>query len=391
MTKPRILIDASVVTSIPDGLSTYVVSLLKHLPEESFERFDYSLLVNPGLEREDFWAAIEGRPFRIVEARMAAIGPRRDWHMYRFLKARGGEFDLIHNTSNSFPLAMRGGVCTIHDVTFKRWFHNPRGIPGARHAAAAYLSAAVRHCLRRAQAIISVSHSTRDEIARLFHPSPAQLEKIIVIHEGWEHLQGYAEEEPSSSERPDVGYIFFLGSFRRHKNLERLLEAFALAADRIPAGKKLVISGSSNRLSPAMQRRVEDLNRSGERVVFTGYVSNARVRRYYEQADAFIFPSLAEGFGIPVLEAFYYGTPLLCSRTTSLPEVAGPAALYFNPFDAHDIARAIVEIYGEPGLREKLVALGRERLQAFSWSSAARETVAVYERCLASSPAPRSR
>lgn len=378
--KKRILIDASVVTSIPDGLSIYVVNLLKHLPAASFDDFDYALLVNPGFDRPDFRAAIEGRPFRIVEAPIAPIGPRRDWTMYRFLKRHAADYDLIHNTSNSYPLYMTGGVSTIHDVTFKSWFHNPGGVPGARHLASFYLSMVVRHCLRRADRIISVSHSTKEEIRRLFGATPAQLERVRVIHEGWEHLDDYKDEE--AFVRPAGGYIFFLGSYRVHKNLERLLEAFELAAPRIPADKALVISGSSDKLSDGLRDRIGRLNAAGERVRFTGYLSNAGVRNHYAHADAFIFPSLAEGFGIPILEAFYFETPLLAARTTSIPEVAGDAALYFDPSDARDIAEAIVRFYAEPDLGASLVARGRERMRQFSWAKAAAETVGVYRECL---------
>ena len=382
MTKKKILIDASVVTSIPDGLSIYVVNILKHLPAASFEEFDYSLLVKPGFDpRPDFRAAIEGRPFRIVEAPVAPIGPRRDWTMYRFLKRHAAEYDLIHNTSNAWPIYMKGGVSTIHDVTFKSWFHNPGGVPGARHLAASYMSMVIRVCLRRADRIISVSHSTKEEIRRLFGATPAQLGKVRVVHEGWEHLDDYKDEEPF--ERPEGGYIFFLGSYRVHKNLARLLEAFELAAPRIPADKKLVISGSSDKLSGGLRDRIDRLNADGERVLFTGYLSNAGVRNHYAHADAFIFPSLAEGFGIPILEAFYFETPLLAARTTSIPEVAGEAALYFDPFDAADIADAIVRFYAEPELGPALVARGRERMQQFSWAKAAAETVDVYRECLA--------
>ena len=117
-------------------------------------------------------------------------------------------------------------------------------------------------------------------------------------------------------------------------------------------------------------------------MVFTGYVSNACVSRLYREADAFIFPSLSEGFGLPVLEAFHYGTPLLCSNATSLPEVAGDAALYFDPHDAGAIADAIVRFYADPKLGPRLAEAGRRRLREFSWAKAARETVDLSRRCL---------
>jgi glycosyltransferase involved in cell wall biosynthesis len=376
--KKRVLIDASTVTDIPDGLSVYIINLLRHLPESSFDEIDYTILTLPQVDREDFRSAIADKPFRRIERQIAGIGPRRDWAMRRFFKAHGREFDLVHITSNSYPFALKGGVWTVHDVTFKRWFHNPRGVPGARHLAVAYMSSFIRHALRHADRVIAVSKSTRDDIWTQFRPSERQMDKIGVVYEGWEHLDDYPVESCHDFVPSEDGYIFFLGSFRPHKNLERFLEAFELALDRLPKGKKLVISGSSNRLSPSMRERVERLNRDGERVRFTGYISNACVGRYYQDADAFIFPSLAEGFGIPSLEAFYYGTPLLCAHTTSIPEVAGDAALYFDPTDVRSMADAMVRFYADPALGPELARKGRERLQLFSWRKAAEETVAIY-------------
>ena len=375
--KTRMLIDASVVTSVSDGLSIYVINLLKHLPEEAFAEFDFSILVTPGLDRPEFFAAISGRHFRLIEEKIAPIGPRRDWDMFRFLRRRGREFDLVHITSNQYPFALKGGICTIHDVTFKRWFHNPGGIPGARFAAVSYLTAVVANCLRRASRIIADSESTRQEVITLFRASPRQIEKIDVVHLGWEHLLDEPGDETGPLPYPARSFLLFLGTFRPHKNLAGLLEGFKRVIADLPADKKLVVSGSSP-VSPELKATVDSINRDGERIVFTGYLSSADVRRHYAQADAFVFPSLAEGFGLPVLEAFHYGVPLLCSDRTSLPEIAGEAALYFDPADPGSIGRAILRFYRQPGLREELVARGRERLREFSWRQTAERTLAIY-------------
>lgn len=380
----KVLIDASSVTNAVDGLSVYIVNLIKHLPESSFADFDYTILLNPGVEWPDLSAAVKERALTEIRARIAPIGPRRDWDMARFLRRHGRRFDLVHITSNNYPFALRNGVCTIHDVTFKTWFDRRRGIPGSAWAARLYLTLVIGNALRRARAIVAVSESTRQEIGRLFGASEEEMGKIRVIHEGWEHLAAYESEgcDPFPFERG--GYLFFLGSYRVHKNLTRLLEAFRLALPDIPDGKVLVVSGSSGRLSEANRHLVAEINGAGERVLFTGYVSNACVRRLYEKADAFIFPSLSEGFGLPVLEAFHSGTPLICSHATSLPEVAGDAALYFDPESVEDIAAAIVRFYREPSLGPALAEAGRQRLRRFSWSKAAAETVDVYRACLSS-------
>lgn len=377
--KPRVLIDASVITATSDGLSVYVINLLKYLPAESFEQFEFTVLYTPGLNRPDFFSAVEGRAFRFIEHKIAPIGPRRDWDWFRFLRQHAKEFDLVHITSSQYPLALRGGIATIHDVTFRHWFHNPGGVPGAGYLAVAYMTQVVSHCLRRAGRIIADSSATKREILSEFRPTPAQSSKVEVIHLGWEHLLDAKGGELQNVPYADQSYLYFLGTFRLHKNLPRLIEAFRLALDDIPVDKMLVISGDkSDRLSPAVSAMVADINSKGTRVYFTGYLSDADVEQHYKKADAFVFPSLMEGFGLPVLEAFHHGVPLLCSDRTSLPEIAGDAAIYFDPTDAHSIAAAIRSFFAQPSLREQLIEKGRDRLREFSWKMTAAKTVAVY-------------
>jgi glycosyltransferase involved in cell wall biosynthesis len=230
--------------------------------------------------------------------------------------------------------------------------------------------------------VICVSDFTRRELSQLFRATADEQARMIVIPEGWEHLSE-ANDNCEKFSFEDGGYVFFLGSYRLHKNMTKLLKAFLLAAGRIPHRKKLVISGTSNRLSDADRALVQKINAEGDRVVFTGYVSTACVHRLYTHADAFIFPSLAEGFGLPVLEAFYCQTPLLCAGVSSLPEVAGDAALYFDPTDPAAIADAMVNFYSDPSMGAELIKKGNERLKVFSWTRTAEATVELYRECLA--------
>lgn len=380
----KILIDASSVTARADGLSTYIVQLIRHLPAAAQGDFDFTLLVNPDLEREDLRDAIADGNMRVLETPVAAIGPRRDWHMLRLMRRLRAEFGLIHITAMTYPLAMRGGVCTIHDLTYRRWLDDRPGLPGSAHAARLYLDANIRHCVAHAQAIIAVSEATKQDIARLAGVAPEALTKAVVIHEGWEHMASRQSQDRDDriGGLPTGNYLFFLGSHRLHKNLDALVQGFDKALDRIPADKQLVITGTSDRLSAALRLRVDAINRDRSRIVFTGHVSDAAVAELYRRADAFVFPSLAEGFGLPVLEAFYHKVPLLAANAPALPEVAGEAALYFDPRDTSDIADKIVRFYADPTIRPALIAAGTERLAHFSWAKAARETVDLYRNVL---------
>jgi glycosyltransferase involved in cell wall biosynthesis len=387
--RKRVLIDATPVTGSVDGLSVYIVNLIRNLPPAALAEFHFTILLNPGIEWPELAEAMRTGGMEELRVPIPPIGPRRDWAMFRFLRRHRTSFDLIHITSHNYPLAMKGGVVTIHDVTFKRWFDNKSGIPGWKLAAQAYLDLVIRHALRRAQAVIAVSEATRQELIAAFEPAPSDAAKIEVIHEGWEHLLDYGRENCEGLRVEAKNYLFFLGSYRMHKNLTLLLEAFRLALGHIPSDRILVISGSSAKLSAVHRETIAAINAERERVVFTGYISNGCVARLYENADAFIFPSWSEGFGLPVLEAFHFGVPLLCSRATSLPEVAGEAALYFDPHDPRAIAEAIVRFYEDPGLGPRLAEAGRKRLGQFSWKKAANETVDLYRRCLSGPRAPR--
>lgn len=380
--KKRILIDASTVTSQLDGLSHYILNLIKYLPEESFSRFDYSVLINKGLQRKAIEEVLKDPRIEVIEAKIAPIGPRRDWDMFWFLRKHGQRFDLVHITSNNFPFALRNGVCTIHDITFKKYFDNPRF---TFKLAPFYMDKVIRNALKRALAIITVSAFTKKDLVETYQLDAAASDKINVIHQGWEHLvhEVDADEADCADEKMiSSDYLLYVGTFRIHKNISNLLLAFRKAMDGLPANKKLVVIGSDKHMQPKDREVVDDINKNGERVVFTGYLSQSCVEKYFQEADAYIFPSLSEGFGLGVLESFYYDVPLLCSNTTSLPEIAGEAALYFDPYKTDEIAEAILRFYSNKELRQELVEKGKKRLQLFSWKKNAAEAVKLYEKIL---------
>jgi glycosyltransferase involved in cell wall biosynthesis len=162
----------------------------------------------------------------------------------------------------------------------------------------------------------------------------------------------------------------------RHKNLGRLIGAFALLAADDP-DVALVIVGHAGLEGDALRRQVADAGLGG-RVVFTGWISDAELEGLYRLATVFAYPSLMEGFGIPLLEAMRRGLPVACSNLTSLPEVAGDAAEFFDPYDEGAIATAVRRLLDDEGRRAELVARGRKRADAFTWEDSARRLLAVY-------------
>jgi len=382
MMKKKILIDASTVTSQLDGLSHYILNLIKYLPEESFDHFDYSVLINKGLQRKAITDQLSDPRIHVIEADIAPIGPRRDWDMFWFLGKQQKHFDLVHITSNNYPFALKKGVCTIHDITFKKFFDSP---PFTFNLAQFYMDKVIRNALKKAKAIITVSQSTKNDLVDTYKLAQPMQDKINVIHQGWEHLVHEIDADDAGCEQElpvNSDYLLYVGTFRIHKNISNLLLSFKKAMQHLPAHKKLVVIGSERYLKPADLTVINDINATGKHVYFTGYLSQACVEKYFKQADAYIFPSFSEGFGLGVLESFYYDLPLLCSNMTSLPEIAGDAALYFDPLNTDDMAAAIVKFYSDDRIREELIAKGRERLKAFSWKKNAAAAVALYKKVL---------
>jgi glycosyltransferase involved in cell wall biosynthesis len=159
---------------------------------------------------------------------------------------------------------------------------------------------------------------------------------------------------------------------RPHKNAARLVEGFVRVPDAL-----LVMPGYSTSHERELREQIDEAG-IGDRTRLLGWVDDATLDGLYRAADCFVFPSLAEGFGLPVLEAMLRGTPVACSNTTSLPEVAGDAALLFDPLDIEAIAVSIRRILEDEGLAERLRAMGRERAKRFTWEETASRTLKSY-------------
>jgi glycosyltransferase involved in cell wall biosynthesis len=378
--KKRILIDATTVIEKKDGLSQYIISLLNYFPPEAFEIFEFSVLINKGVKREALWEVLNSGKFKIVTAKIAAIGPLRDWDLFWFFRKHKKEFDLFHSTSNQYPLSLKNGIATVHDITFRKYLDTTWW---SFKIAPRYLDMVIKGAIRRSASVIAVSNATKNALTSTYRLNQGLQEKIEVIYEGWEHLLKKDDEPGDGSEfEAPAGYLFYVGTTRVHKNIKNLLKAFAIAKRDLPENISLVVSGNETYLDPEDREIITKINAVGKSIFFTGFVSKNTLEHLFRNADAFIFPSFSEGFGIPVLEAFYFKKPLLCSNATSLPEIAGDAALYFDPSDPKNIAATIIHFYSDRGLWESLISKGEQQLQLFSWKKTAAETLSLYKKVL---------
>jgi glycosyltransferase involved in cell wall biosynthesis len=295
------------------------------------------------------------------------------------LDLRRARCDLFHAPHYVVsPLIQCPVVVTIHDCIHLRF---PQYLPNRM----AYLYARTFMAIgaRRARRIITVSQASKDDIQHYLH-APAS--KIEVIHNG---LDARYLSTPTETDLDNVRdrfilnapFILYAGNIKPHKNVERLIDAFALLRRDGHQDLKLLIIGDELSKYPGLRRLVHRHHLHAH-VRFFGFVPDATLAALYRLASIFVFPSLFEGFGFPPLEAMASGTPVITSNVSSLPEVVGDAALLVDPLDPSAIAAAMARVLGDAGLRRDLIARGHIRARSFSWTDAAERTRAIYQSVL---------
>lgn len=298
------------------------------------------------------------------------------------------KLDLMHFTHFNAPLFSRVPcVVTIHDLILS--FYPGRKKRSIHHRLAYEWT--LRSVTNRAQKIISVSAATASDLTTVLGVSD---ERIAVIHHGVDRTCFVRDADTNHirqvGERYKIGdrYLAYAGVQREHKNLERLIRGFARFIELNSDDTcQLVLIGREDTNMPL--RRIVDELGLVRRVVFPGFVSDAELVTLLSGALGYVFPSVYEGFGLPVLEAMALGLPVACSRIPSLQEIAGEGnACFFDPFDIASIATAIGNIAQDETYRQTLITRGYARVEDFSWERMATETLAVYRDALAPKKTP---
>jgi glycosyltransferase involved in cell wall biosynthesis len=226
---------------------------------------------------------------------------------------------------------------------------------------------------RKSKAVITPTEFVKDDVAKFAHLNSR---KITVTYEAGDTID--AASEPIE-ELVGKQFIMYVGRPTPHKNLEGLIAAYALMKESRP-DLHLVLAGKTDKNFKRHEAMVE---KSAIRDVhFTGFISDGQLRWLFENCAAYVFPSFSEGFGLPPLEAMSCGAPVVASNATCIPEVLGDAAHYFDPYDVHDIVRAVGEVLDKPALRQKLIADGKKQVGKYSWKRMAEQTLAVYNSVL---------
>jgi len=285
-----------------------------------------------------------------------------------------GRLDLFHSPDFVLPPLLSGRqVLTVHDLTFLR-------VPECAHPVLReYLMRVVPRSVRRADLVLADSASTRQDVVELLGVPE---ERVRVVYAGVEsRFRPVTDQEALAAVRRRYGlehpFILGLGTLEPRKNFGGLIEAFARLAQRRDLPHELMIVGGKGWLYEPIFDRVRDLGLEG-RVRFAGYVEDADLPAMYTLAACLAYPSFYEGFGIPVLEAMACGTPVVTSRASSLPEVAGAAAVYVDPYDLDSLVEGLDQALHDEALRATLQAAGLRQAKEFTWERAAKALLCAY-------------
>jgi len=341
------------------GIGVYLRHVVRHLADEHTTDFRLTLL--------------GGDPVPGVSDHRPCLAPIYSASELLEVPARvPRNTDILWSPNYNAPVVSRGRlVVTVHDACHLALpdLFNSRLKQG-------YAKLMFANVKRRAARVICDSRFTATEVTRLTGLEP---ERMMVIYPGLSH----SWSAPSDAPRPIAApYLLFVGNVKPHKNLGRLLLAFEVLKDRIP--HTLAIVGKREGFITPDRAVAVAAERLGERVFFTGEVSDDVLRAYYAHSDLLVFPSLYEGFGMPPLEAMATGIPVAASTAGSIPEVCGEAAAYFDPYSVDDMSAVIERTLADEAVRTRLRGAGKQQIARYLWASTASQIASVFHEVAAS-------
>ncbi len=285
--------------------------------------------------------------------------------------------DLLHAMAFVRPIIARCPiVITIYDLSFVRM---PERFPRFQRF---YLQTMTRYSARRAAHLIAISQSTKDDIVKFCAVSPSKASVIYCgVDEQFKPLSQHEIEQFRSAKGLPAHFVFYLGTLEPRKNVAQLVRAYAALRHNGRNKPKLVIAGSKGWGYDEVFAAIAQSGVQAD-VILPGYIPHDELSLWYNAADVFVFPSVFEGFGLPVLEAMACGTPAITSNVSSLPEVAGDAALTVNPADTRALSEALECTLCDTTLRAQMRERGLRQAQKFNWQRSAQQTIKIYEEVL---------
>jgi len=356
------------------GIGTYVRNLLRELNKIDHDT-DYILLCQH--DNDDFLKQL-GENFNTLVDRSGHYSLREQISIP--IKVSHSSSDLFHVPHYVLPaLIPCRSIATIHDcihLLFPEYLKN--------RAAHLYAHTMNWAAIRKARRVLTVSESSKNDLLRLFNLPEERVDVIYNAIDERFYTSPPEEELEFVRERYQLNdrFLMYAGNAKPHKNLERLIQAFALLRKNGLDDLKLLITGGEISQYATLRRTVHQFNLH-KHVRFLGFQSESTLASLYRLADVFVFPSLYEGFGLPPLEAMASGTPVVVSNLSSLPEVVGDAGVQINPYDIESIADGIQQVLENPSQRKELITRGIARAKMFSWNSSIKRVQQIYQEVIA--------
>jgi glycosyltransferase involved in cell wall biosynthesis len=355
------------------GIGTYIRNLLRELAKLDHDT-EYVILSRPD---DDVAVRTLGGNFRPVAENAGNYSFAEQITIPHALKRE--RVDIFHAPHYVLPPLVRcPSVVTIHDcihLMFPQYLPNRWALTYARRS--------ISMAARRSTRVLTVSESSKRDIQRFVDIPPGKVDVIYNSYDPRFAIEPDAETVSRVRERYQLQseFVLYAGNVKPHKNLERLIEAFHIVRSRGLDHLKLVLIGDEISKYTALRRAVHR-HQLHNYVRFLGYLPEETLAVMYRLAGVFVFPSLYEGFGLPPLEAMASGTPVVTSNVSSLPEVAGDAAVLVDPYSAEAIADGMYRVLTDGTLRSDLKRRGPQRASQFSWESSVRRVREIYGQVL---------
>lgn len=386
----KVIIDATPIQTKPSGVGLYIANLIYYLDAlQAEENFQLGIVFQPGLKN---W--LRGKiafpdiliryphyilpiPVRLSDSLLSFT----QWSHFTsrffqvYLQKSFDRPDIVHGTNYSVhPCRNAVKLLCIYDLTFLKY-------PEYLNDALKMYKKRVRNCLQWTDVILTISESSKKDIVEYLQVSP---EKVYVTPLASRYHKGYLPTDTAEQLEKQIEYDFsrpyllFVSTIEPRKNVIAIIEAFNYLKNKNKIEHNLVLIGKKGWCYEPIFTAIN--NSPWKSCIYhLDYLSDELVALFYSKADVFVYPSHYEGFGLPVLEAMTLGAPVITANTSSLPEVAGDAALLIDPNQPIELAEAILRVISDSLLRQELINKGKERAKLFSWEKTAKETLNVYK------------
>lgn len=374
----RIYLEAEHTKRQKTGVGYYTHNLINALQRVD-KKNDYTLL---------YWKLIIPKnyaPIKITSSNFKSRFIRFSYHIYYKLFKLGLGIPLnffirkpdviLFTNFVCFPIFGSKTIVVVYDLSYKRY---PQYSDEKNQL---FLNKFVPEAIRKADHIITISENSKKEIIKFYNVLP---ETISIIY------PSFNKKLFSPKSRPEVRkikekyripnyYFLFTSSLEPRKNVKRIVEAYHSLPREAKDKYSLVLAGGKGWQDEGIWKTIDKAQKSGDKIITTGYIPEEDLPALYSGAFIFLYPSIYEGFGIPILEAMVCGVPVLTSNTSSMPEVGGNAAFYVNPQETEEIKNGILKILQDKDLREKMIEAGFKQINKFSWEDSAEKLVKIFE------------